>query len=447
MATSDEITKNLLSDAMRNPPFTRFVMEHRPVREVLSRYGRLLIAPIVETKSLSALDRHAAELTHAIDSVRPIPPTLGAGGAGSYVEAHHWGRRQANGISPVVTRFWFRRQVIGAAGFLSTWPTGTTLEPIDRDAVHPYVGEGDPVWKVEAVHDGDDTPFALYTPIDLTSEELDLVDRGGIVLQEIYDKREAAMRPILDAIVAEMSSYFEIALPEQILSAIDSRRTQLQAFEKVMTSVKFPDDWKLSDPTVEVTTPSGDIVETRPTNVILRDRLATASFEDLQRSIRVWANAVERYPSAFNGLEEDRISDLLAATLNASLPGADREVFSRRGKTDIQVRAKAIDDGSSEALIFITETKFAKSESVVVKALDPQLFSYLNTADTAAVLLLLFRQKNRDRAYAKYLPPLRAVRGFKGEGDSSVSGWRINRYKRDGKELRLLVATVHIPPA
>lgn len=448
MITSNKITETLLGEAMATPPFTRFVMEHRLLPAVLSRYGQALIAPVAEAKSMSDLDAIEEGLTASINGVRPVPPRLGAGGAGSREEGWRWGRRREDGSRPGITRFWFRRELIGAAGLLSTWPTTVDdLEPIDRDAEHPYLVEEEPMWKIAPVA-GDSAPYALYTPVDLTAADLDMVENGGLSLQDVYGAREAAMLPILTAIVAETEAYFNDELPRLLVAAIQSRRAVLRKFEAVANAITFPEKWKLPEPAVEIAPPPRPATsEPDATQITLRDRLAPATFEDLQRSIRVWANAVERYPTAFNRLEEDRISDLLAATLNASLPGADREVFSRRGKTDIQVRANAIENGSSEAVIFITETKFAKSETVVIKALDPQLFSYINTADTAAVLLLLFRQKNRKTAYAKYLPLLRLIKGFQEETDSAVAGWKINRYKRNGQEVSLLVATVHIPPA
>lgn len=448
MTASDQITENLLADAMITPPFTPFVKQHRPLPRSLARYGQLLVKSIVEAKSIAALDTYEAELRSSIDRIRPVPPKLGPGGPGGRDESWRFGPPGADGSEPGITRFWFRRELIGAAGLLSAWPTtDDALEPIDRDAEHPYIVGEDPVWTIAAVA-GHSAPYALYTPFDLASAELDLVERGELSLQGVYDAREAAMLPIFNAIVAETDAYFDRTLPAQLVDAIQSRRARLRSFDAVAGAISFPETWKLPAPAME--SESAPQVEgdgdPKPAHVVFRDRLAPASFEDVQRSIRVWANAVERYPTAFNALEEDRISDLLAATLNASLPGADREVFSRRGKTDIQVRANAIEDGSSEAVIFITETKFATSESVVINALDPQLFSYLNAADTAAVLLLLFRQKNRNEAYTKYLPLLRQVEGFQGESDSVVTGWKINRYERDGRELRLLVATVHIPP-
>ncbi len=436
---------DLLGDALANPPFTQFIADHRPLGPTLAQFGQLAISSIHATKTLVDLERIESSLHVLLASVRPQSPELAGGGHGSVQEGEFWGPAHDDGSRPALTRFWFRRQILGAAGLLIRWPSECSVPVIDRDSEHPYLAAGEAVWIVRPI-DGDDD-WALYTPIDLTHEELEQVHAGQLSVQKIYDDREALIIPIVDAIRAETADYFDVKLPKLAQEALESRRLKLAAFSSVTTGVAFPNEWRLKTPEVTPTTESIDPESTRSvTTPLFRDRLAEASFEELQRAIRVWANAVERYPAAFSALDEERVSDLLAATLHASLPGADREVFSRRGKTDIQVRAKALDDGSSEARVFIAETKWATGSRVVREALDPQLFSYLNSADTAAVLLLLFRQQNRVAAYSRHLPVLKAVPGFEAEEASAVQGWKINRYRRDGKELRLLIATVHIPP-
>lgn len=451
MRTRDSLLEDLLADALSNPPFTQFVATHRPLRPTLEWFGRLATEKVAAARTLAELDRLEASLPEILTSIRPDLPELGPGGPGSVIEGELWGEPNDLGAKPALTRFWFRRQILGAGGLLNRWPTATSLAPVDRDSKHEFLAPGEALWSIHAADDdADKVPYALYTPIDLTYDELELVRAGARSVQDVYDAREQLILPIIAAIRAESAEYFDVLLPERVRDVIENRRRQLTAFESVTSGIMFPEDWKLEKPKVAASAaPSGvSAIETADplATPVFRDRLAEASFEDLQRAIRVWANAVERYPAAFTALEEERISDLLAATLHAALPGADREVFSRRGKTDIQVRAKALDDGSTEARIFIAETKYATAKKVVREALDPQLFDYLNSADTAAVLLLLFRQKNRVRAYHRYLPLLKAVPGFVDEQESSVRGWNINRYMRDGKELRLLVATVHIPP-
>lgn len=451
MRTRDSLLEDLLADALSNPPFTQFVAEHRPLRPTLEQFGRLVAEKIALARTLDELDRVEATMPETLSSFRPDLPELGPGGSGGVIEGELWGERDDHGAKPALTRFWFRRQILGAVGLLNRWPTATSLAPVDRDSNHEFLALGEAVWSIQSADDdAASISYALYTPIDLTHDELELVHAGARSVQEIYDAREQLIVPIIAAIRAEAAEYFDTILPARAQEIVLSRRKQLTSFASVKSGITFPEDWKLEKPKVATTPAHSRSGETKPTEPlatpVFRDRLAEASFEDLQRAIRVWANAVERYPAAFSALEEERVSDLLAATLHASLPGADREVFSRRGKTDIQVRAKALDDGSSEARIFIAETKYATAKKVVREALDPQLFDYLNSADTAAVLLLLFRQKNRVKAYDTYLPLLKGVSGFVEEQASSVKGWKINRYVRDGKELRLLVATVHIPP-
>lgn len=175
-----------------------------------------------------------------------------------------------------------------------------------------------------------------------------------------------------------------------------------------------------------------------------RARLSPASFADVQRTIRVWADSVEQYPKAFD-LHEDRISDLLTATLNATLPGAQREVYRRGGKSDIYIYADVLAQGTGPARIFICESKWARSKRVVAEALDPQLFGYLNADDTAAVLLLLLRQKNKRVAITTYTECLRSVPGRVNENDGEVEGWPVWRFRREGRYVDICLAFVHIP--
>lgn len=95
--------------------------------------------------------------------------------------------------------------------------------------------------------------------------------------------------------------------------------------------------------------------------------------------------------------------------------------------------------------MFICEAKIAKDDGTVMRALDPQLFSYLNTHDTAAVLLLFVKQKKFDDAVRERLAALRTVPGFVGESPGP-SGWPIFDYTVDGRNVQVCVATVHMPP-
>jgi hypothetical protein len=115
----------------------------------------------------------------------------------------------------------------------------------------------------------------------------------------------------------------------------------------------------------------------------------------MMRTVRKWGNAVERYPDSYTVLKEERLSDQLAATLNAALPGAEREVYTRAGRSDLYVRADAIDTGAAPARIFIGECKWWSGPSDAADAYS-QLVSYLEVKDTYC--MLLFFSRNLDGA-------------------------------------------------
>jgi len=288
---------------------------------------------------------------------------------------------------------------------------------------------------------------ALYTYFDLTIEEESKVASGAINLKAILEKRFALIDPIVKAIAGEVEDFFDKQAVEFVQSALDTKKTELSNREAVANTMSFPDTWSL--PPIELESVSTSVPadsEQGPTDLVITQtpRLEGASFERLQRTIRIWADAVERYDRSFGVLSEDQISDLLAATLNATLSGAEREVFTRDGKSDIFVHADLLREGSGPAIVFITESKWATSHKVVKEALDPQLFGYLNTHDTSAVLLLLFDQKNFASAQTEYLDVLRSVAGFKSESSSAVAGWPIFSYVSKEKGVNICIATIHL---
>ena len=165
--------------------------------------------------------------------------------------------------------------------------------------------------------------------------------------------------------------------------------SQRQLTHRIVANLGFPQSWKIAEPSL--------IAESQPTNqpdngvldsagqppapaagstttehaVPYRRRLDPASFKDVQRVTRLWANSIQRYPATFAALSEDQISDLLASTFNATLPGAQREVYSRTGKSDIFIRADVLAEGSGPDKIFICESKWATSKEWVSNAIDP----------------------------------------------------------------------------
>lgn len=95
--------------------------------------------------------------------------------------------------------------------------------------------------------------------------------------------------------------------------------------------------------------------------------------------------------------------------------------------------------------MFICEAKWATSHDVIREAVDPQLFGYLNVHDTAAVLLVLMRQKDFSAARATYLQVLESVDGHERTEDGPVTGWPLLKFIRDGRTVTLCAAFVHLP--
>jgi hypothetical protein len=102
--------------------------------------------------------------------------------------------------------------------------------------------------------------------------------------------------------------------------------------------------------------------------------------------------------------------------------------------------------GSGPAKIFICESKWATDKEWVVEGVDPQLYGYLTTHDTSAMLLLLFRQQDFQSARSHAYEWLRSIDGYVGEEPGAVEDWPIFLYEHGPYQVRLCVASVHLPP-
>jgi hypothetical protein len=235
---------------------------------------------------------------------------------------------------------------------LECWPDKTLaseyLTPVDSDdAPKGPLQFEDPTnfWQVGLFEERgrQGTPMALYSYVDLTVAEEEAVLAGTLNLVKLLQDRRAYIEPIVEAIAEQTKLHFA-GVPDRVRDFLSQKRTVLARRESVTQSLSFADEWKLDVPQLESLAgndradPVLEVAE--EVGIPSTQRLSPKSFTALQRTIRVWADAVERHPDAFRVLIEDRISDLLAATLQATLPGADREVYSRSGKTDILVYSR-----------------------------------------------------------------------------------------------------------
>jgi len=432
--------------------FTTFVKQYRPLSSVLAERVAPLDMALTKPTTVAALDEFVADgLEPIMRDVRVPTPELGDPRAIPAKE-QDWARTQDGGRVRV-SRHYVAFEVRGDAELLSCWPDESDdLEPVDSPA-WPAAGltidNRDEIWMLELVHE-DARPgvWGLYTYFDLTPDEEAAVDAGEIDLVSIVAERRARVDPIVARIREQVDEFYNTTLPQRVTDIVANKRKEFAAREGVTASLRFPQEWKLlplrlEDATTDVAARTAQA--TQDLVVPFTPRLAAVSFRDLQRTIRLWTDAVERYPRSFGVLGEDRISDLLAATLNATMPGAHREVYSRGGKSDIFVHADVLAEGSGAARVFIAEAKWATDDKTVREALDPQLFGYLTATDTAAVLLLLLDQQGRDTAIARYSQVLAGVIGFVREEKSAVDGWPIYVYEHEYRTVRVCLAWVSLP--
>lgn len=315
--------------------------------------------------------------------------------------------------------------------------------------------------------------WGLYTFVDLTEEEEQSMRAAGGLLVAL-EERFTRAADIVAAIADQARLYFETELPAEARRRMENRRALLQNRAELIRDLVVPEEWGVERIRVEAVVPqpdepadtdepasphsrSGDAVETElaPGSAAGEDadldlpgmsyRLNRKSFHDVLRSMRTWADAVERNPRGFGHLDEDSISDLLAATLNATVPNAGREVFSRSGRVDIHVIANVLAEGTGPAEVFLCETKKADSEADVLEALDEQLFRYLTAHSTQAVLLALCPQADFNRAKSSVRTWARNAGGFQHEGAELVTDWPHYNYVVDGRTVEVCVATVSIP--
>lgn len=349
----------------------------------------------------------------------------------------------------------FAFEVRGDAEALNWWPDeGLTLLAADEApsaTATLAIDNADDAWQVGAFKD--DAERELCTSVFLTTDEEKSIDISSILVD-----RRHRIEPIVEAIAEQIRASND-DLDAHLTRILDAKRVEFEDREGVSRSLDLPYEWFAKAPALITAPPASEnpppstsqepSEEKEPSALMtpFTSRLDPKSFEQIQRIIRMWADSVERYQRSFSELSEDQLSDLLAATLNASTSGAGREVFTSSGKSDIFVRAGALQEGSGPANVLIIESKWARGKKVVQEALDPQLFGYLTVRDTSAVLLVLIGEKFFTRKRTNVLKSLREVDGFTGESVSAVSDWPVFVYKKDGREVSVCIATVHVQRA
>ena len=423
--------------------FNKFAREHRPLSRHLRSYADQLRYRLnaMHTDQVAELTRE--DVAQIVESFRCKPPTLGepfSDERGPYAPG----------------QYYTAVPVLEGAEFLRSWPDEIDgIDPID--AVDATAATQWQLWNVPQ----SPATLGIVTVIRLSEDE-ERKEREQPTLPQRFPERVDTARRYVDALAEQVQRFFDEKLVELGMDIVSRR----QLTRSIAANLGFPQSWKIPAPKV-ITEPQnppdqpsvrvGDstgqpttapVAESTTAEHVVpyRHYLDPASFEDVQRVTRRWADGIERYPAAFSGLIEDRVSDLLAATLNATLPGAHREVYSRGGKSDIYIEADVLAAGSGPAKIFICESKWATSKEWVMQGVDPQLYGYLTTHDTSAMLLLLFRQQDFQSAKSNAYEWLHSIDGYVDEEPSAVEDWPIFLYVHGPYEIRLCVASVHLPP-
>lgn len=452
--------------------FTAFAAENQLLSDYLSHeYGEIAYRFVIALPA-SELEKSDDELTSdLVARIRPTnrlqisPPKSGRREAGTHRPDKCAGFR----IATVRQYIYF--EISGDPHLLTFWPdaTSTDVQPLDSElqtdqpnrdeATYDFAVEVDKHerrlnnsrWRL-AISESGSTVLCVF--IDLSEAEQDLVAEGSLDLHEKGLEFHRYATRIVEAIQNQADSYFSKDLRESIDRYITARRRRVRNEDAMTRSLSWPKEWEQQDvfledqPRASEPTPKrSSNVDTAPQSdldVSHRSRLSPASFEIILRTVRTWADAVERTPGAFATLKEDHLSDILCATLNATLPGANREVYTRGGRADIVIRADILDEGRGPAVVYVCESKWWTSKPRASAALD-QLFRYLTEADLVGTLLFFIDTQSSVRARKAIIQALEARQDFVRFSGEIVAGWPLLTFTRRNTEQRICVAFVHVP--
>jgi hypothetical protein len=292
--------------------------------------------------------------------------------------------------------------------------------------------------------------FTLNPPRGRASEKILFVSHLAMnpeenEIKEWCNRSLASIRAYLETIAKDVVP-FNAGLPEQARGRIEARRARLLKSQRVAASLGFKLEARADAPRTYA-------VELRPASPPPPPRASTAAYvpepalADVQYKqilsiLRPMGSTMERDPSAFRGLGEEKLRTFFLAALNSHFQGgATGETFNAAGRTDILIR---VDDQN----IFVAECKVWKGSESLRQAID-QALSYLVWRDTK-VAILLFSRFNKDfTAVLRQIDPtVRSHACFKRELDrlsDSESAYRCHHPDDTNRELTLTVMAFHLP--
>lgn len=482
--------------------FTWFHHDSRPLSQWLrDSVLRRLLAELSDSSSSGEVVVFIDHLADRVDAYMPQALAIRSVSAHPVVRGGPDRPGPGQGVRLPTERWMFEVELDGDIEMLEWWPDGArlTLEPVGnrledepsfeerrlRTAPAPTAEDATPAFTdmsydtfllMPALPSAPDRIRSLYITIDSTRDER-RVHRLTGTFNSAMEARMTYLGEMCSAINEQVAA-FRSQVADEVIRAARARQEQFEDDESILQALSISPSWTTKTPSlepaheaqeellVEATVVRGHdetvreqdgqpseadevrLAERHDLIAPIGQRLSSASFEDIQLIIGVWAQGVHSYAKTFSSLSEDDLSCLLTATLKATTPGADHQVYRRAGKTDIVIRAEDLPDGHSNEPVFVCEAKKGTA-GVAAKALEDQLLSrYTTVQDTAAVLLLYVTNVNFSRARRSALAAVRGVDGYIPRAaereQGRVEGWPILTYRRRGRVMRVCIATIDL---
>lgn len=303
-------------------------------------------------------DPTAAQMYPPMDADDPGLPD-----AGSCVNVWHW----------FVT--WEVRWPADLAGY---WPDRHD-EGLTSQEAHPDFGQPPTTyWRWRDRSDGQREIVARCSVVKTSAPPQlpeDLIVEAAAQIQRYADGFGRQIEDWVDASTVEFRSRLE----ERRRRALETRKAWLAVNDR-LEAFRTPELRVEARPRPPSSVPK--VVSAPPLLGI-----GSASMTSVVQVINRWASAVEKYAGSFRELEEERISDLLVATLNGAFGRAEREVFIGTGKSDFYVSGDALGE-SGVFSVFTGEVKKWKGPVDFVAATRQAILNVVGRTPEVVLIIL-----------------------------------------------------------
>lgn len=252
----------------------------------------------------------------------------------------------------------------------------------------PYSGEKD-LFKIRPSTFSTVFPYAIITGAEIVmvfeSREADATK-----LRAEFDRQLDLLKKYISWQQGDVEG-FNSRLPGLIRQQIEARRQRLLANQGVASALGFPLKKRETAHTYAVPTVRRKISIAPPPATSApyapEPTLSPSDYENILSFLDGLCRGLERSPSTYSQMGEEKIRDQFLVSLNATFEGrATGETFNKSGKTDILIREK-------NENVFVAECKFWGGEKKLIETID-QLLSYLTWRDTKTAVMIFNKNKN-----------------------------------------------------